>query len=92
MKIHINKEEKGIIQYNIDEGIYKTLNFENLVELSNSFITQKLTSKEVEIEGDSSNDLYKKTIIDILASIDEDDELKELLNNDSDIEKVEEKI
>lgn len=86
MKIEIlKKDNDDNIYYKIGEEI-KKLNFNNIKEISKSFLDLKKNGEKTEYEVTSNNPelaLYKTTLENIINSICSDDELLELYKENS---------
>ena len=99
MKIEIYKKENDETVYcAIDESDERRLNFDNIKEISKMFLEKKRRndSTEYDIIAKSNDlELYKTTLIDVINSVLDDEELlklysennKENTSLDDDIEK-----
>ena len=93
MEIKISKD-KDTVFFSVDNDTKLLMNFDNLVKLSESVISEKQNSgfDYKIICEDGSLDLYKSTMDEVLKSIMEDEELlkllkeKEIRNSDVSIE------
>lgn len=80
MKIEIYKKENDeniYVNYNDKE---KILNFDNLKELSKIFLEKSINNDDTSYSFDciSELNLYKNTVDDVIKSVIEDEELKNL--------------
>lgn len=80
MKIEIYKKENDeniYVNYNDKE---KILNFDNLKELSKIFLEKSINNKDTSYSFDCIPELnlYKNTVDDVIKSVIEDEELKNL--------------
>lgn len=88
MKIKIYKkgnDENIYVSYNDKE---KILNFNNLKELSKIFLEKSINNEDISYSFDciSELDLYKNTVNDVIKSVIEDEDLKNLYKEHKDDE------
>lgn len=85
MKIQLFKKENDeSVYYKFNTEEEKVLNFENIKSLATNVLNNKSQDhpNEIEVEiSDTSLELYKTTLENVLKSIDEDEELLELFKN-----------
>lgn len=79
MEINILKEKENIF-FNVDGSENQLMNFDNLVTLSEKIVDMKYDFEYQINCSDSSLELYRSTLVELIESLRNDTDLLELLS------------